>query len=160
MQDFFITYRAEIIFIHVISAVVWVGGMIGMRLAAHFGFLEVNPPKERLKVTAIALKRLFYMVLPFVILLAATGAIITIGYGIKHTDFHYLTHIKEAIWTIMFINLIAMIIRRNKAQKALENDDIELAKTQLGLIGKAMVPINIILGITEIILGVALRVNL
>ena len=160
MQEFFMEYRGEIIFIHVISAVIWVGGMIGMRFAAHFGFLEVNPPKDRLKVTAIALKRLFYMVLPFVLLLAATGAIMAIAYGLKYTDFNYLTHIKEAIWTIMFINLIAMIIRRNKAERALENDDIELAKKQLALIGKAMVPVNIILGITEIILGVALRVNL
>ncbi len=160
MQDFFMNYRAEIIFIHVISAVVWVGGMIGMRFAAHYGFAGINSPKEKLERTAVALKRLFYMVLPFVLLLALTGAVITIGYGIKHTEFHYMTHIKEGIWTVMFINLIAMIIRRNKAEKALKNGDVELAKKQLGLIGKAMVPVNIFLGITEIVVGVALRVNL
>jgi len=89
------TYRLELIFLHVVGAVVWVGGMIAMRFAAHPAFMEIGDPKERLPKIAKGLKRLFMLVLPFVMILAATGTVLTIGYGIKHTDFSYLTHIKE-----------------------------------------------------------------
>ena len=160
MMETLFAYRLEMILIHVVSAVVWVGGMISMRFAAHNAFVAIESPADRLEKTAIALKRLFMLVFPFVLLLALTGALLTIAYGIKHTDFHYLTHIKEGIWTVMFINLVMMIIRRNKAQKALENGDYVTAGKMLGLIGKYMVPVNIALGVFAIAVGVLLRVNL
>ncbi|NPA66794.1 MAG: hypothetical protein GXO11_07935 [Epsilonproteobacteria bacterium] len=160
MAEWVMQYRIEIIFVHVFAAVIWVGGMISMRFAAHYAFIEITSPADRLEKTAIALGRLFAMVLPFVLLLAATGAILTIGYGIKHTDFHYLTHIKEGIWSVMFINLAMMMIRRKKALKALQNGDHAGAARLLGLIGKYMVPVNIALGIVAILFGVVLRTHL
>jgi len=153
-------YRLELIFLHVIAAVVWVGGMISMRFASHQAFLEISEPTQRLPMVSKALKRLFLLVIPFVLILAATGAILTIGYGIKHTDFHYLTHIKEGIWTVMFINLVAMMIRRFKADKAMKEGDYKKAGELLGLIGRFMVPINIALGLGAIVVGVMLRINL
>lgn len=160
MADFVMEYRLEIIFLHVVSAVIWVGGMIIMRGAAHPAFLKIDTPQERLKIVATALKRLFWLVLPFVLILIATGAVLAIEYGLKHTDFNYLTHIKEGIWTLMFINLGAMMIRRSKAQKAIEADDFDEAGRLLGLIGRFMVPVNIALGMAAIVVGVMLRINL
>ena len=160
MAEELMEYRLEIIFIHIFSAVVWVGGMISMRFAAHYAFVEITSPADRIEKTAIALGRLFKIVLPFVLLLAATGAILTIGYGIKHTEFHYLTHIKEGIWSVMFINLVMMMFRRKKALQALENGDHAGAARLLGLIGKFMVPVNIALGIVAILFGVVLRTHL
>jgi len=160
VSEFVMEYRLELIFLHVIAAVVWVGGMIAMRFAAHQAFLELSQPMERLPIVSKALKRLFLLVMPFVLILAATGAVLTIGYGIKHTDFHYLTHIKEGIWTIMFINLVAMMIRRSKADKAMAMGDYKKAGELLGLIGRFMVPVNITLGIAAIVVGVMLRINL
>ena len=153
-------YRLELIFLHVIAAVVWVGGMIAMRFAAHQAFLEIDEPSKRLPVVSKALRRLFLLVMPFVLILAATGAVLTIGYGIKHTDFHYLTHIKEGIWTVMFINLVAMMIRRAKADRAMDSGDYKKAGELLGLIGRFMVPVNIALGMAAIVVGVMLRINL
>ncbi len=160
MSSFVMEYRLELIFLHVISAVVWVGGMIAMRFAAHQAFLEIGAPIERLPLISKALKRLFLLVLPFVLILAATGTVLTIGYGIKHTDFHYLTHVKEGIWTIMFINLAAMMIRRSKADRAMAMGDYKKAGELLGLIGRVMVPVNITLGLAAIVVGVMLRINL
>ena len=153
-------YRVELILLHVIGAVIWVGGMIAMRFAAHHAFLDVASPQERLPLISHALKRLFYIVLPFTFIIAGTGAVLTIGYGIKYTDFHYLTHIKEGIWTVMFINLAMMMVRRFKADKAIKEGDLGKAASLLGLIGKVMVPVNIFLGVVAILLGVMLRVNL
>lgn len=160
MSDFVMTYRLELIFLHVVGAVVWVGGMIAMRFAAHPAFMDIGDPVERLPKISKALKRLFLLVMPFVLILAATGAILTIGYGIKHTDFHYLTHIKEGIWTIMFINLVAMMLRRSKADKMMREGNYKKAGELLGLIGKFMVPVNIALGMAAIVVGVLLRINL
>jgi uncharacterized membrane protein len=153
-------YRLEIIFIHVISAVVWVGGMISIRFAAHPAFMDIASPQDRLEKIAKTLKRLFILVMPFVLLLALTGAFLAIAYGTKHTSFGYLTHIKEGIWSVMFINLVMMIIRRNKAQKALESGEFASAGQYLGVIGKYMVPVNIALGVSAIAIGVLLRINL
>jgi len=47
--------------------------------------------------------------------------------------------------------------RRRKAEEALRYGNLEEAKNMLGMIAKYMVPINIVLGITAIFIGVVLR---
>ncbi len=153
MEAFFAEYKTIIIFLHVISAVVWVGGMIAMRYAAHPSFLEIESPQKRLERIADGLKRLFYIVVPFVIILLVTAVIMIKGYGISQSEFKMFAYAKEAIWILMFINLAAMILRRNKAEKALGQANFVLAKNQLGMIGKFMVPVNIVLGVVAIFLG-------
>jgi uncharacterized membrane protein len=167
---FFWEHATLIVFLHVLSAVVWVGGMIAMRFAAHYAFMALEPP-VRLARTAQALKRLFAIVSPFVALLIITAVLMAVGWGfraaavdadgnvIDQTAYtvYNLVHVKEAIWLLMTVNLIAMILRRNKAQKLIDAGDLAGAKPLLGLIGKYMVPVNIVLGIIAIYLGVTLR---
>jgi uncharacterized membrane protein len=160
MISFVLENRNLFIFLHVIAAVVWVGGMISMRFAAHYSFVAIVNPQDRLEKTSAALKRLFYIVMPFVLILAGTGALLTIAYGIKYTPYHYLTHLKEGIWGVMFINLVAMMIRRSKADKAMQRGDFHDARALLGMIGKYMVPVNIVLGVIAIFLGTLLRTYL
>jgi uncharacterized membrane protein len=170
MVSLFWEYSTLIVFLHVLSAVVWVGGMIAMRFAAHHSFMELEPP-VRLARTAQALKRLFAIVTPFVIILIATAVLMAVGWGFRAASVdaegniideaafatYQLVHVKEAIWMIMALNLGAMIWRRNKAQKLIEAGDFAAAKPVLGMIGKYMVPLNIILGVIAIYLGVTLR---
>jgi uncharacterized membrane protein len=160
MQEFFAEYKTIIVFLHVISAVVWVGGMIAMRYAAHPSFLEIESPFKRLERISHALKNLFTIVVPFVILLIFTAVIMILGYSLSQSEYSLFAHAKEGIWTVMALNLFAMILRRKKAQKALENGEMVLAKEQLGMIGKYMVPVNIALGIVAIFLGSSLSSSL
>jgi uncharacterized membrane protein len=153
MSEFFAEYKSVILFIHVISAVVWVGGMIAMRYAAHPSFMKIESPLKRLEHISMALKRLFFIVFPFVVLLFLSAFIMIKGYSLSSGEYASLTHIKEAIWSIMFVNLIVMMKRRSRADKALKEGDTLLAKTQLGFIGKYQVPANIILGILAISMG-------
>jgi len=153
VQEIFLENKIIIVFLHVISAVVWIGGMIAMRFAAHQSFLEIESPEKRLERIAHALKRLFSIVLPFVIILIITAVFMLKGYDIKNTDFRSLAYAKEGIWVVMFISLIVMIIRRNKSVKLLSQGDTLGAKKQLEVISKFMVPINIILGVVAILLG-------
>ena len=136
MQEFFAEYKTIIVFIHVISAVVWVGGMIAMRYAAHPSFLQIESPAHRMERIAHALKGLFTIVVPFVILLLITAIIMIQGYALSSTEFGGLGHIKEAIWAFMAINLFVMILRRNRAVKLLNKGDMVGTKFSLELIGK------------------------
>jgi len=175
MKDFiymaFADYRTQIIFLHVISAVVWVGGMIAMRFAAHNSFQEIESPLHRLERVSHALKRLFMLVTPFVVILIITAVMMAVGLGFreaaidvnhnvidKQAYFIYnLVHTKEAIWMVMAGNLATMMYLRSKAEKLLLKGDATGAKGKLGLIGKYMVPLNIVLGIVAIYLGAFLR---
>ena len=170
LVEFFADHRTVIVFLHIVSAVVWVGGMIAMRFAAHHSFMELEPA-QRLPRVAHALKRLFTIVSPFVIILILTAVIMAVGLGFRAAavdasgnvidEYAYhiynLVHVKEVIWVVMSVNLLAMILRRNKAQKLIDAGDMAGAKNILGLIGKYMVPLNILLGIIAIYLGVTLR---
>ncbi len=167
----FADYRNQIIFLHVISAVIWVGGMITMRFAAHQSIQMIDNTHIKIERTAQAFKRLFTIVAPFVVILIITAVLMAVGYGFRtaavdvngnvvdaYAMHVYMTvHVKEAIWLIMTINFIAMVIRRNQAAKLIKNGDLIGAGAALKLIGKYMVPLNIILGLCAIYLGVTLR---
>ena len=160
MVEFFAEYKTAIVFLHVLSAVVWVGGMIAMRYAAHPSFVQIESPAKRLEHIAIALKNLFTIVVPFVVLLLVTAIIMIKGYALSQSEFSLLAHAKEGIWVIMTVNLFVMIQRRNRALKLLNEGDMLGAKFSLELIGKYMVPLNIILGIVAIFLGTTLSNSL
>ena len=171
MVELFADYRTQIVFLHVISAVVWVGGMIAMKFAAHPSFVSIESPLHRLERISHALKRLFAIVSPFVIILIITAVIMAVGLGFRAAavdangnvidsyamHIYNLVHVKEVIWMVMAANLALMMFLRSKAQKLLDMGDSAGAKKKLELIGKYMVPLNIILGIAAIYLGVTLR---
>ena len=153
MLEFFAEHKTIIVFLHVLSAVVWVGGMIAMRYAAHPSFMEIESGEERLERILHALKRLFFIVFPFTIILVLTAVVMLIGYDLKSTDYAQLGYIKEGIWMIMFVNYLIMIKRRNKAAKLLVEGNVAGAKFSMAIVGKYMIPVNIILGLIAIFLG-------
>ncbi len=153
MQEIFAEYKVIIVFLHVLSAVIWVGGMVAMRYAAHPSFIEIESPAKRLERIADALKRLFCIVAPFVLILLVTAVFMLQGYSVSESEYKFFGYAKEALWSIMFLNLGLMIVRRNNAQKALESGEFVRAKNQLMMIGKYMVPLNIALGVVAIFIG-------
>ena len=146
MKEFMVTlfadYRTPIVFLHILSAVIWVGGMIAMKFAAHPSFVNIESPLHRLKRISQALKRLFTIVSPFVIILIITAIIMSVGLGFRAAavdangnvintyamHIYNLVHVKEVIWMLMSANLFMMILRRNKAQKLLDKGDMAGAK--------------------------------
>lgn len=156
MMALYQQFPGLILFLHVLSAVVWVGGMIAMRFAAHHAFMELEPP-VRLARTAHALKRLFAIVAPFIVILLITALIMAIGMGLHQGEDRVIAFTKEGIWSVMTLNYLMMVVRRNAAQKLIDAGDFPAAKARLTHIGTYMVPMNIILGIIAIYLGATLR---
>jgi len=173
MTELFNNYGGMIVFLHVLSAFVWVGGMIAIRIAVHpvisrggvsgAQMLQNDvmdsmlKPKQRLGITLQITGRLFNLVIPFIVILFATGLMMAIAMGGHHGDLKSLFLSKEIIWTIMVINYIYMYTKRAKAWKLFSKDEMALAKAQVSLIPNLLLPINIILGIVALWLGVSLR---
>ncbi len=157
MVQFFGEYAAVLVFLHVVSAVVWVGGMIAIRVAVHPSLQGIDDPKLKLAKTLQIVGRLFNLVIPFIVILIVTATLMAVGLGFKGTDLYWLVHIKEVIWTVMTINFIYMYIRRKKAQRLFDAGDLAGTKVRLSILPNILLPINIVLGIGAIFAGVILR---
>ena len=157
MLDFFKDYSSIIVFLHVISAVIWVGGMIAIRFAVHYSIQNIEDPKIKLARTLELLKRFFNMVIPAILTLLITAIIMIIALGFKGTELYNVVVIKEIIWSIMTLIFITIYIRRIKAQKAFDNNDFLNAKNNLLPIATYFIPVNIVLGLVAIFLGITLR---
>ena len=157
MIDFFDNYLSIIVFLHVISAVIWVGGMIAIRFAVHYSMQNIENPKIKLERTLENLKRFFSLVIPAILTLLITAIIMIIGSGFKESTLYSLVIVKELIWSLMTIIFIIIYIKRNKAQKSFLNEDMNTTKNNLIPIANYFIPINILLGIVAIFIGVLLR---
>lgn len=157
LLDFFKNYSLIIVFLHVISAVIWVGGMIAIRFAVHYSIQNIEEPKIKLARTLELLKRFFSMVIPAILTLLITAIIMIISLGFKESELYSIVLIKEIIWSIMTFIFITIYIKRNKAQKAFDSGDFASAKNNLLPIATYFIPINIVLGLIVIFLGVTLR---
>ncbi len=157
MSELFNNFSTLIIFLHVISAIVWIGGMIVIRFAVHYSMQNIEDPKIKLGRTLENLKRFFSMVIPSIITLLITAIILILALDFKDTELYKFVIAKEIIWFIMTVIFIIIYIKRGKAQKAFDGGDFLSAKNQLNPLAKYLIPINIFLGIVAVILGITLR---
>jgi len=153
MKDIYENYATIVLFLHILSAVIWVGGMIMMRFAVHPSLQSIDNPKIKLEKTLEIVGNLFNLVIPFILISVTTAIILLIGAG--HSG--WIVHLKESIWTVMSLNFIYMYIQRFRASKAQKNDNLEKAKQLVKLLPNRLLPLNIFLGLVAIFLGVMLR---
>lgn len=156
MSEFLAHNTQLIIFVHVLSAMIWVGGMIAIRVAVHPTMQSIEEAPIKLGKTLMIMKRLFKLVMPFIALLLVTAIIMILGFRFEGT-MSSVSHAKEAIWTIMTINYGYMYYKRHQAEKLFSQGKLPEAKAQVATIPNLLLPINIGLGIVALYLGVVLR---
>lgn len=152
-------YGGVIIFLHVLSAIIWIGGMIAIRVAVHPTMQNIEDAKIRLARSIELVGRFFNFVMPFIVIVLLSGVIMSIGFNLNAASqkTYMLTHLKELIWTIMAFNYGWMYIKRIKAQELFISGDLNGAKAKMAPLPQIMLPINIFLGILALIFGVMLR---
>ncbi len=164
-------YAHEVVFLHILAAFIWVGGMIAVRFAVHPVVQSIDDPVIRLGKTLQITKNLFHIVIPFIVILIVTAVLMAVGLGfraaavddggqiINEGAYHIyrIVHIKEAIWMVMTTNFAYMYYRRRKAQKLFDAGELSVAKAMVAIIPKYLLPLNIVLGIAALWLGVTLR---
>ena len=148
----FANYPQAIVFLHVLSAIIWIGGMIAIRLAVHPTMQSIDEPQIKLGKTLQLMGKFFNIVMPFIFILLLT-AIVLIFAMEKSPELQ----MKENIWMIMTANFIWMYTKRYKAQKLFNRGELPQAKAMVALIPKFLLPLNIVLGLVALWLGVALR---
>jgi uncharacterized membrane protein len=153
MKELFNNYSTIIVFLHVFSAVIWIGGMVAIRVAVHPTMHTIEDKKIRVGKTLMVVGRLFNLVMPFIFLLLLTAIIMIVALDLKG----WMVYAKEGIWTVMVVNYIYMYYRRAKAQKLFDRGEIKEAVGLVANIPNTLLPINIFLGVTAILLGVILR---
>jgi len=173
MGEFFGNYGHTLVFLHVLSAFIWVGGMIAMRVAVHpviarggvtdaqmllsDKIADILEPKQRLGITMQTVGRLFNLVLPFIIILFATGLIMAVSLGGHHGALKELFVAKEIIWTIMTVNYAFMYYKRATAWKMFNQGKVKEAKARMKWMANVLLPVNIALGLVALWMGVSLR---
>ena len=150
--ELFANYGQEVVFLHVLSAIIWVGGMIAIRLAVHPTMQTIDDPKIKLGKTLALMGKFFNIVMPFIFILLLTAIILIFAMG-KSPEIE----MKENIWMIMTANFTWMYLKRRKAQKLFDEGKLPEAKTVVTLIPKILLPLNIVLGLVALWLGVGLR---
>lgn len=156
----FFTQNAQwIVFLHVLAAIVWVGGMIAVRFAVHPAMQHISDEHTRLARTLEVLKNFFTFVIPMIVILIITAAIMAIGFQFKIVGgFMYgMVHFKEALWTLMTIFFVIIYVRRNRAEHAFIAGNLVEAKRQLAPIAKFYIPANIFMGLIAVFVGGILR---
>jgi uncharacterized membrane protein len=157
MKEFFANYAHIIIFLHVLGAFVWVGGMIAVRAAVHPALQRIEDPKVRLGTTLRVTGRLFALVAPFIVLILLTGLVMAIALDGHHGANKSIFIAKEAIWTVMALNYLWMVFKRARAWKCFGSGDLPGAKALVANIPNLLLPINILLGVAALWLGISLR---
>ena len=150
-------FAHAIVFLHVISAFIWVGGMIAIRFAVHPTLQSIEEPKVKLDKTLMLVGRFFHIVIPFILLIFATGLIMTVAQQGHHGEQKIIFMLKESIWVVMAANFSWMYFKRRRAQRLFKKGLLPDAKETLVLIPELLLPINILLGIIVLWLGITLR---
>ncbi|MBL6969774.1 MAG: hypothetical protein ISR68_00060 [Campylobacterales bacterium] len=146
-----------IVFLHVISAVIWVGGMIAIRFAVHYATPMIEEPKVKLGVTLEILRRFFKIVSVALMVIILTAVAMSVGFGLNTSELSSISHSKELIYVVMTLLFISIVKKRNKAQELFNEGKLLECKKQLLPISGYLIPINITLGIVALYLGIVLR---
>jgi uncharacterized membrane protein len=130
-------------FLHVIAAIVWMGGVSFMLFALRPAAMDLPPP-QRLPLMAQVLRRFFRLVWLCIGLLLATGLVMLLGVGMKQAPVGW--HLMLGIGLLMFAvfgHLYFGPFRRLHA--AVEAADWPQAGQKLGQIAK-LAQLNLALG--------------
>ena len=159
-------YTQEMVFLHVISAVIWVGGMMALFVITKTAHKSVSI-ERRLAGRAKLIRSYFKFLIPFIVLMFITALFMALGFRDNaiddegfiidlrsHEVYKYIT-MKGSLWIAMVMNMLLMVWIIGKA----ENDGCSAQKATdcMWLVNTWLLPLNILMGAGAIYIGVAIR---
>lgn len=131
--------------------------MVAMRFVSHYSLSSIDDVPLKLGKTLDNLQRFFKLLIPCIVLLIVSAFVLIIGLDLNHHSSSYISHLKETILLLMISIFILVYRKRNKAQHYYEEKDFNKTKKELLPIAKYYIPLNIILGVIQVYLGIVLR---
>lgn len=159
-------YTNQVIFLHVVSAVMWVGGMMAILIITKTAHKSVSD-ERRLAGRATLIKSYFKFLIPFILLLVFSATVMALGYKdnaigndgfiIDNSSFEIYKYItlKGSVWGAMVMNMLLMVWIISMAEK--NGCTAQKASDCMWLVNTYLLPINIGLGIFAIYIGVSIR---
>jgi uncharacterized membrane protein len=159
-------YTNEVIFLHVISAVMWVGGMMAILVITKTAHKTVSD-ERRLSGRAKLIKSYFKFLIPFIILSVITAIFMALGYkdnafgedgfvlDMRSAEIYKYITMKGSIWGAMVLNMWLMIWVISKIDT--EGCKVQKASDCMWIVNTYLLPMNIILGLIAIYIGVSIR---
>ncbi len=139
--------------LHVLAAVVWVGGMFFAYMALRPVAASLLEPPKRLQLWSRTFARFFFWVWIAIIILPATGywMIVFAFNGFGNAGWH--VHVMQAVGIAMILIFLHVFFGPfQRMSKAIDTGDFPAAGKQLALI-RRLVGVNLVLGM--IIIAVA-----
>jgi len=131
--------------------------MIVLRFAVHYSMQNIAEPRIKIERSLENLNNFFKLVIPSLILLLLSASILIYCLDFTQSTLYSTIIIKEIIFISMTAVFVFIYIKHKQAQKAYEMGEILKTKNILALLSKYLIPLNILLGITAVYLGVILR---
>ena len=148
------TTDAAMIFLHVFSIIIWIGGMAMIRCVVYPSLNSLPNDEVKTAQKINVMKRFIFIASPFILILMGTGIYLMLSSFQGNIN----VHIKEAMWLIMLLNFVFMYLQVKKAEKTVkENQDFAKAQKQLSMITNFLIPATILPGMGAIILGIILK---
>ncbi|MCK7549408.1 CopD family protein [Marinobacter koreensis] len=143
--------------LHVLSAVIWVGGMFYAYMAMRPAVVEVIDASQRGVLWCHTLSRFFKWVWLAIVLLLATGywMIFNVFGGMAGAGWHI--HAMQGLGIVMMLLFFHVYFAPfNRLKKAVANQDPQEGGRQVAQIRK-LVAVNLVLGLIVVVIGAAGR---
>jgi uncharacterized membrane protein len=136
--------------LHILAAVIWVGGMFFAYMALRPAIVETLQPPFRLQLWVSTFKRFFLWVWLSVLAILASGywMVFSIFGGFAQTGVHIdIMHIGGLVMVLIYMHVFFVPYRRMR--HAVTTEDFATAAANLGQIRK-LVGLNLLLGLAVI----------
>jgi len=157
--EFYHNFENIILPLHIFSAVIWIGAMIGYLFSTYPAIKQIPNEKLLVRTSLRTLRRLFNLIIIVSVVLGVTGIIIAIGqsYSDKDPLLATIINTKQALWIFMFFNTIFAYYKVLDAKKRCFASDSAGARDNVRLISHYLIVINIFLGVIAAYFGMMLR---
>ena len=145
-----------VVALHVLAVVVWVGGMSFTLLVLRQGLAALAPP-DRLRVLARVFARFLPAVGVAILVIAATGVWLLAQYGGGMAGAPWGVHVMIGLGVVMMLVYVVILVRDNPRFQAAVRAQEWSSAAPLAARMRALVWVNLVLGILAIVAGVAGR---
>ncbi len=150
-------YFAIAISLHVLAAVIWVGGMFFAYMALRPVAAKLLEPAVRLSLWARSLSRFFFWVWLAVIIIPVTGYWMIFSAFNGFAGVAWYVHIMQALGIIMILIFLHVFFAPFKRlRRAINEENYQEGGKSLGQIRK-LVGLNLLIGLIVIIVAVGLE---
>ena len=154
-------YFGLILSFHILSAFIWIGGMIVFIFSLYPSVLQIPNDKLMIRTTVRSLKRYFKILFISITVLGISGILMEMSrdYDSYSPTMDALISAKEAIFVLMVVNFIFGKYKIKEAKDRCMKSNIDYAKDSIRLIIHYLFALNLFHGISSMYFGIMIRIG-